>query len=121
MRNIYIPIPPKDEQDQIVRYLDWKISQINRLINGYQKQIKLLSERRQTIIDRAATHGIDNAELKDSGANWLPEIPIHWEMVYSKKLFAQRKDKALPNDAQLTSSQKYGIISQEEFMRIEGR
>lgn len=121
MRNIYIPVPPKDEQDQIVRYLDWKISRINRLINGYQKQIKLLSERRQTIIDRAATQGIDNAELKDSGANWIPKIPEHWEMVYSKKLFAQRKDKAFPNDAQLTSSQKYGIISQEEFMRIEGR
>lgn len=116
-----VPVPPKDEQDQIVRYLDWQVSLINRLINGYQKQIKLLSERRQTIIDRAATQGIDNAELKDSGANWLPKIPEHWEMVYSKKLFAQRKDKAFPDDAQLTSSQKYGIISQEEFMRIEGR
>ncbi len=121
MRNIYIPVPPKDEQGQIVRYLDWQISQINRLINGYQKQIKLLSERRQTIIDRAATQGVDNAELKDSGANWIPQIPEHWEMVYSKKLFAQRKDKAFPDDTQLTSSQKYGIISQEEFMRIEGR
>ena len=42
-------------------------------------------------------------------------------MVYAKKLFAQRKDKAFPNDIQLTSSQKYGIISQEEFMKIEGR
>lgn len=115
-----VPVPPMDEQDQIVRYLDWQVSLINRLINGYQKQIKLLSERRQTIIDRAATQGIDNAELKDSGANWLPKIPEHWEMVYSKKLFAQRKDKAFPDDAQLTSSQKYGIISQEEFMRIEG-
>ena len=121
IRHMYIPIPPKDEQDQIVRYLDWQISQINRLINGYQKQIKLLSERRQTIIDRAATQGVDNAELKDSGANWIPQIPEHWEMVYSKKLFAQRKDKAFPDDTQLTSSQKYGIISQEEFMRIEGR
>ena len=121
MRNIYIPVPPKYEQDQIVRYLDWQVSLINRLINGYQKQIKLLTERRQTIIDRAATQGIDNAELKDSGVNWIPKIPTHWEMVYSKKLFAQRKDKAFLDDAQLTSSQKYGIISQEEFMRIEGR
>ena len=128
-RNLYwqelkrasVLVPPKDEQDHIVRYLDWQVSLINRLINGYQKQIKLLSERRQTIIDRAATQGIDNAELKDSGANWIPKIPTHWEMVYSKKLFAQRKDKAFPDDAQLTSSQKYGIISQEEFMRIEGR
>ena len=122
MRNIYIPIPPRDEQDQIVHYLDWKISRINHLIHGHQKQIKLLKERRQTIIDRAATQGINkNVMLKNSGANWIPLIPEHWNVVYAKKLFAQRKDKAFPNDIQLTSSQKYGIISQEEFMKIEGR
>lgn len=59
--------------------------------------------------------------IKSSGANWLPLIPEHWNMIYAKKLFAQRKDKAFPNDIQLTSSQKYGIISQEEFIKIEGR
>lgn len=116
------PLPPREEQDQIVRYLDWQVSKINHLIYGYQKQIKLLKERRQTIIDHAATQGIDpNVQYKDSGVNWLPKIPKHWNMVYSKKLFAQRKDKAFPDDIQLTSSQKYGIISQEEFMKIEGR
>lgn len=118
---IQFPVPPKDEQDQIVRFLDWQLSLINHLINGYQKQIKLLSERRQTIIDQATTQGIDDVKLKVSGVNWLPNIPEHWNMVYSKKLFAQRKDKAFPEDIQLTSSQKYGIISQEEFMCIEGR
>ena len=83
-KQLIVPVPPRDEQDQIVRYLDWQVSLINRLINGYQKQIKLLSERRPTIINRAAPQGIDNAELKDSGANWIPHIPAHWEMVYSK-------------------------------------
>lgn len=116
------PVPPRSEQDQIVRYLDWQISKINHLIHGYQKQIKLLKERRQTIIDRATTQGIDGTvAYKDSGVNWITHIPEHWNMVYAKKLFAQRKDKAFPNDIQLTSSQKYGIISQEEFMKIEGR
>ena len=51
----------------------------------------------------------------------MGDIPAHWEMVYSKKLFFQRKDKAFPEDVQLTSSQKYGIISQQEFMEREGR
>ena len=116
------PVPPRTEQDQIVRYLDWQTSKINHLIHGYQKQIKLLKERRQTIIDRATTQGInENTEYKNSGANWIDNIPAHWNMVYAKKLFAQRKDKAFPNDIQLTSSQKYGIISQEEFMNLEGR
>ena len=122
MRNIYIPIPPREEQDQIVCYLDWQISKINHLINGYQKQINLLKERRQIIIDRATTRGInDSVAYKDSGVNWIARIPEHWNMVFAKKLFTQRKDKAFPNDIQLTSSQKYGIISQEEFMKIEGR
>lgn len=116
------PVPPRSEQDQIVRYLDWQVSKINHLIHGYQKKIKLLKERRQTIIDRSTTQGInENAAYKNSGVNWIGNIPEHWNMVYAKKLFAQRKDKAFPNDIQLTSSQKYGIISQEEFMKIEGR
>lgn len=116
------PVPPCEEQAQIVRYLDWQISRINHLIHGYQKQIKLLKERRQTIIDRATTQGINkNVAYKNSGVNWIDNIPEHWNMVYAKKLFAQRKDKAFPNDIQLTSSQKYGIISQEEFMKLEGR
>lgn len=116
------PVPPREEQEQIVRYLDWQVSQINHLIHGYQKQIELLEERRQTIINRAVTQGIStNVQYKDSGVNWIPQIPEHWNMVYSKKLFAQRKDKAFPNDIQLTSSQKYGIISQDEFMKREGR
>ena len=119
---IQFPVPPRNEQDQIVRYLDWQVSKINHLVHGYQSQIKLLKERRQTIIDRAATQGINpDVRYKDSGANWIPQIPEHWNMVYSKKLFAQRKDKAFPNDIQLTSSQKYGIISQDEFMKREGR
>ena len=121
-KQLIVPAPPKDEQDQIVRYLDWQVSKINHLIHGYQKQIKLLKERRQTIIDRATTQGInEKAAYKNSGVNWIDNIPEHWNMVYAKKLFAQRKDKAFPNDIQLTSSQKYGIISQEEFMKIEGR
>ena len=116
------PVPPREEQEQIVRYLDWQISRINHLIHGYQKQIKLLKERRQTIIDRATTKGVnENVAYKNSGVNWIDNIPEHWNMVYAKKLFAQRKDKAYPNDIQLTSSQKYGIISQEEFMKLEGR
>ena len=115
------PVPPREEQDQIVRYLDWQISRINKLIHGYQREISLLQERRQSIIDIATTQGIDDAELKESGTHWVKHIPKHWEMVYSKKLFAERKDKAFPGDEQLTASQKYGIIPQRVFMEREGR
>ena len=59
LKHVSVLVPPREEQDLIVRYLDWQISKINHLIHGYQKQIKLLKERRQTIIDRATTQGID--------------------------------------------------------------
>ena len=58
---------------------------------------------------------------KDSGVEWLGEIPEHWEIVRSKRLFQQRKERARDNDQQLTASQKHGIISQQEFMELEGR
>ena len=119
--SLKIIVPPREEQDQIVRYLDWKVSCINKLIHGYQRQIKLLEERRQTVIDRAALEGVDGAKLKDSGTHWVKRIPENWKMVYSKKLFAERKDKAFPEDEQLTASQKYGVISQKEFIEREGR
>ncbi len=122
IQNLKIPVPPREEQDQIVRYLDWKVSKINHLIHGYQRQIALLEERRIAIIDQAVTKGVHpGVPMQSSGTNWMGDIPAHWRMVFSKQLFEQRKDKAFPEDEQLTSSQKYGIISQKEFMEKEGR
>lgn len=118
---IKFPVPPRVEQEQIVRFLDWKTAKIDKLIEGYKKQISLLEEQRQTVIDESVIHGIDNTELKPSGTNWVSQIPNHWDMVFSKKLFAERKDKAFPDDEQLTASQKYGIITQREFMEREQR
>ena len=51
LKNHLIPLPPRDEQDQIVRYLDWKVSQINKLINAKRRQIVLLQEQRQAVIE----------------------------------------------------------------------
>ena len=120
--DVRIPVPPKEEQDQIVRYLDWQNSRLNKLINAKKREIALLEEQKQALISQAVTKGLDpHAPLKDSGIDWIGQIPEHWEMSYSKKLFNERKDKAFPADIQLTSSQKYGIVSQKEFMEKEGR
>jgi type I restriction enzyme S subunit len=56
----------------------------------------------------------------DSGLQWLGEIPSHWRVVQSRRLFEQRKERAREGDVQLTASQKYGIISQKKFMELEG-
>lgn len=68
MKRIILSIPPREEQNQIVRYLDWQVSKINKLIHGYQRQIKLMEERRQTVIDRAVTKGVRQGRhtLKDA-------------------------------------------------------
>ena len=59
--------------------------------------------------------------MKDSGVEWVKNIPKHWKVVNGKRLFSQRKDKAFENDEQLTASQKYGIIFQKEFMELENQ
>ena len=74
------------------------------------------------MINEAVTKGLDrDVEFVDSGVEWIGEIPKHWEVVRSKRLFRQRKDRARKGDRQLTASQKYGVIYQDEFMELEGR
>lgn len=122
MRNIYIPVPPREEQDQIVRYLDWQISKINHMIHGFQKQIKLLEERKGTLINNAVTKGIDpTVPVQNIPGCWMGNIPAHWKMIPSKRVFVEGKERRRDEDVSATASQKYGIISQEEYMRREGR
>ena len=117
-----MPVPSKEEQQQIVLYLDTKTAQIDCAIRGYERLVALLEERKTAVINEAVTKGVRRGIVtKESGVNWLDKIPQHWEMRYAKQLFALRRDKAREDDEQLTSSQKYGIISQQEFMEREGR
>ncbi len=78
-----VPMPSPDEQAQIVRYLDSMAAKINKLIRAKKRQIALLQEQKQAIINQAVTKGLDpNAEMKDSGIDWLGKIPKHWEILY---------------------------------------
>ncbi len=91
-KTIKTPVPPKSEQDQIVRYLDWKTSEIDRFIHQKKKQIKRLEEYKFTKIDELITKGIDkDAELKESGVEWLGLIPKNWEVHTIKQHFKVRK------------------------------
>jgi type I restriction enzyme S subunit len=77
-----LPTPPREEQDQIVRYLDWQVSKINKLISARKKQIVLLKEQKQAVINEAVTKGLDPAvPMKDSGVEWIGEIPAEWSLV----------------------------------------
>lgn len=79
-------VPPREEQDQIVRYLDWQVSKINRLIAAKRKQIALLKEQKQRRITEVVTHGLNpNVPHKDSGIAWIRAIPAHWHCVALKR------------------------------------
>lgn len=116
------PIPPRDEQDQIVRYLDWQVSKINRLISAKRKQIELLKEHKEAFINTAVTRGIvGDIPLKESGLQWLPKIPAHWKPVPAKALFRNIPELRHEDDPMLAATQKYGLIEQAEYMRRENR
>ena len=79
--SMQIFLPPKAEQDAIVRYLDSATSEIDKAIAMQQKMIDLLNERKQIIIQNAVTKGLDeNVEMKESGVEWIGSIPKHWKV-----------------------------------------
>ncbi|CCO22315.1 restriction endonuclease subunit S [Maridesulfovibrio hydrothermalis] len=81
LRKTPMPVPPQKEQQQIARYLDWQTSKINKFIKAKKKFISLLNEQKQNIINEAVTKGINpDVEMKDSGVEWLGEIPAHWDV-----------------------------------------
>ncbi|MBX2980086.1 MAG: restriction endonuclease subunit S [Flavobacteriales bacterium] len=122
MRRIPVVLPPKDEQHLIVRYLRALDAKVKRYIRTKRKLIAALQEQKQAIIQRAVTRGLDpNVKLKPSGVEWLGEVPEHWEVRRSKTLFRERKELARPSDVQLSATQAYGVIPQDEFEARVGR
>lgn len=95
--NAIVPVPPFVLQHSIASFLDRKIAAIDALIAKKQRLVKLLEEKRQSIITRAVTKGIDpNAKMKDSGVEWLGEIPAHW-IVAPTKLVARLESGHTPS------------------------
>lgn len=82
LNNFEIALPPSiEEQTQIANYLDKKTTEIDSLIENKEKLITLLKEERTAVINQAVTKGLDpNVPMKDSGIEWLGEIPEHWEV-----------------------------------------
>ena len=81
------PLPGADEQEQIANYLHHKTHLIDTLIEKKQKQIELLQEQRAAIINQAVTKGLNpNVKMKDSGIEWLGEVPEHWRKTLLKHI-----------------------------------
>lgn len=112
MKTILLPVPPREEQDQIVHYLDWQVSKINRLIAAKRKQIALLHEQHKRRISEAVLHGNDDGCCqKDSGVEWIGMIPEHWSVIRCKYVFTERDERSIAGEEEhLSMSQKYGLV-----------
>ncbi len=81
LKKLYIVFPPLSEQIQISAFLNQETARINALVSKKSRFIELLREKRQALLTQAVTRGLDpTAKMKDSGVEWLGEVPEHWEV-----------------------------------------
>lgn len=82
LKSLNLPCPPIEEQNQVVKYLDWKLSKINKLIRAKKRLIYLMNEQKQAIINQAVTMGLNpDSALKDSDIELFDKIPSNWKLL----------------------------------------
>lgn len=111
LKNYKILSPEPFYQDLIVNFLDRKTSEIDTLIADKEKLIELLKEKRQAIITETVTKGLDqDVKMKDSGVEWIGEIPVHWELSSLNLYLKESKTKNIGNKEKNVLSLSYGRI-----------
>jgi len=111
VNNLLSILPPKKEQIAIANFLDQKTTEIDGLIDDKEKLIELLQEKRQAIISEAVTKGLNpNVRMKDSGIEWIGEIPEHWAVKPLFTLLTERKVRNAGNKEKNVLSLSYGRI-----------
>ncbi|WP_447824691.1 restriction endonuclease subunit S [Aeromonas salmonicida] len=122
MKEIPFVFPKNSVQIAIAKFLNEKAIQIDEAIAIKEQQISLLNERKQILIQQAVTQGLDpTVPMTDSGVTWIGKTPAHWEVRRSKFVFCQRKERARVDDIQLSATQAYGVIPQEQYEEMIGR
>jgi len=103
VKSLNLPLPSTQEQKLILSFLEHETMQINTLIAKQRKLIELLKEKRQAVISQAVTKGLNpNAPMKDSGVEWLGEVPEHWIVTRAKfvsNIFVPQRNKPELNDS----------------------
>lgn len=120
LKNYSIPIPPIEEQEAIVKYLDKVTTEIDKVIEAKERIIVSLEERRKIIITHAVTRGINpDVPMRASGIDWLGEIPAHWELLPIKRVAKLILGKMLDNSGGNSSSNVYPYICAKD-VHFEG-
>ena len=113
-KKILIPLPEAKEQKRIVHFLDQKIAEIDEAIDKKQRLIELLKELKQTTIAEAVTKGLNpNIPMRDSGVDWIGEIPAHWEVETIRAVTELKSEKNQPDLPVLSVYREYGVIPKD--------
>ncbi|MDN3502113.1 MULTISPECIES: restriction endonuclease subunit S [Psychrobacter] len=108
--SINILLPTRVEQEGIANFLDYETAQIDTLIEKQQTLIQLLKEKRQAVISHAVTKGLNpDVPMKDSGVEWLGEVPEHWTVSFVKYIVLGAKDSMVdgPFGSSVNTSEDY--------------
>lgn len=107
-------VPPLDEQQRIAEFLDRECGKIDGLKADIQAQIDTLEQYKRSVITEAVTHGLNpSAPMKDSGAGWMPLIPLHWKADKLKFHLRQRGIKNQIDKQVLSLYREYGIVPKD--------
>lgn len=124
VQNFNVALPSNNEQENIIAFLDQKTAQIDQAIAIKEQQIALLNERKQIVIQQAVTKGLDpNVKMKDSGVEWIGEIPEHWGVFANRAIFSERNESGRDGLPLLSVSIHTGVSDEEmdEDTNVQGR
>ena len=94
LKNQYIPVPSSEVQDKLVQYLNTQIFNLSHLISQVCSSIELYKKLKQAVITQAVTKGVrGEREMKDSGVEWIGEIPVEWSVQRIKTIFSIRNER----------------------------
>ncbi|APR69107.1 restriction endonuclease subunit S [Acinetobacter haemolyticus] len=112
MKNILLPDIPIIEQQKIASFLEHETAKIDTLIAKQEKLIELLKEKRQAVISHAVTKGLNpNVPMKDSGVEWLGEVPEHWKVAPIKRIIHLMEQGKSPECENISAtSEQWGVL-----------
>lgn len=131
-RNIYWPalkrtrviVPPREEQDQIVRFLDWKVSEINKLLNIKKHEVDELEELKKSIVTKIVTRGLINEPLRKSDIYWLKKVPVNWTETKLKHILQKQRRDVQKNadllicsnsgEVRIRGDEKIGLVASDD-------
>lgn len=121
LKNRIVLIPPIYEQKEIAIFLDSQCSEIDAISADIQKEIETLEQYKRSVITEAVTKGLNpDAEMKDSGVEWVESIPAHWDVRPLYYYFAERKKKNYLGQEQNLLSLSYGKVIRKDINTSEG-